>query len=93
MPLHRNESSKQKTLSLADSSTYVKENYLLSRERVTVYTQVSSEEATSITPGFLFKGKGTRIKVNPPPNVHVQFAPKGSYRLDNMIETIKKTAK
>ncbi|KAK7467855.1 hypothetical protein BaRGS_00036926, partial [Batillaria attramentaria] len=86
MPLHRNESSGQKTLSMKDDTTYVKENYLLSRERVTVFTQVST--ATSPNPEFLFKGKGSRIKVNPPENVHTQFALKGSYRLENMLTTI-----
>ena len=43
MPLHRNESSSQKTLNLTGFDTYVKENYNLSRERVTVYTQASSD--------------------------------------------------
>ena len=42
MPLHRNESSTQKTLNFTGMDTYVKENYNLSRERVTVFTQVCS---------------------------------------------------
>ena len=37
MPLHRNESSTQKTLNFVDTDAYVKENYNLSRERVTIY--------------------------------------------------------
>jgi len=32
MPLHRNESASQKTLSFTGETTYVKENYMLSRE-------------------------------------------------------------
>ena len=86
MPLHRNESSGQKTLSMTDDTTYVKENYLLSRERVTVFTQVST--GAKIKPEFLFKGKGTQIHLQPPAGVHTQFAPKGSYRLENMLATI-----
>ena len=35
MPLHRNESASQKTLNIQGCDTYVKENYSLSRERVT----------------------------------------------------------
>ena len=38
MPLHRNESSTQKTSNFTGLDTYVKENYSLSRERITVYT-------------------------------------------------------
>ena len=45
MPLHRNESCTQKTMTLTGEQTYVKENYMLSRERITVYTQVSSDAA------------------------------------------------
>lgn len=86
MPLHRNESSGQKTLSMCDESTYVKENYMLSRERVTVYTQVST--GSKLKPEFVFKGKGVRIHLDPPQGVHTQFAPKGSYRLDTMLGTI-----
>lgn len=40
MPLHRNESASSKTMTLKGQETYVKENYMLSRERVTVFTQV-----------------------------------------------------
>ena len=38
MPLHRNESSQQKTLNFKGQDTFVKENHMLSRERVTVFT-------------------------------------------------------
>ena len=38
MPLHRNKSSSQKPLNFTSMETYVKENYNLSRERVTLFT-------------------------------------------------------
>ena len=63
MPLHRNESSQQKTTNFKGQDTFVKENYMLSRERVTVFTQVSSDPKINLPPEFLFKGKGTRTKV------------------------------
>ena len=63
MPLHRNESSQQKTLAFKGEDTFVKENYMLPRERVTVYTQVSSDREINLNPEFIFKGKGTRTKV------------------------------
>ena len=58
MPLHRNESSGQKTLNFKNMDTYVKENYMLSRERVTVFTQISSDSSIKVFPEFVFKGKG-----------------------------------
>ena len=78
MPLHRNESSAQKTLNFTATDTFVKENYMLSRERVTAYTQVSSDPKVKFKPEFVFKGKGTRTKLSPPPGVQVQWAPKGA---------------
>ena len=38
MPLHRNESACQKTLSFKSESTYVKENYMRSREGIACFT-------------------------------------------------------
>ena len=35
MPLHNNESSQEKTLDFKGEDTFVKENHMLSRERVT----------------------------------------------------------
>ena len=43
MPLHRNENAGQRTLSLKSEETFVKENYMLSRERVTRFTQLCSD--------------------------------------------------
>ena len=43
MLLHRNESSQQKTFNFKNQDTFAKENYNLSRERATVYTQLCSD--------------------------------------------------
>ena len=43
MPLHRNECSNEKTMTQKGQAVYVKENYMLSRERATVYTQLSTD--------------------------------------------------
>ena len=69
MPLHRNESSSPKPLSFTGMDTYVRENYNLSRERVTVFTQVSSDPDITLKPEFVFKGKGTRTCLHPPDGI------------------------
>ena len=58
---------------------------MLSRERITCFTQFSSD-----APHLVFKGKGTRTTSNPPDGVFCQWAPKDSYRLEQMLETIKR---
>ena len=59
MPLHRNESRMEKTLNFNDQTTYVKENYQLSRERPTVMTAVCSNSKKKVVkPKFLFKEAG-----------------------------------
>ena len=89
MPLHRNENASQKTVSFTGETTYVKENYMLSRERITVFTQVFSDTSNPLPlPEFVFKGKGTRTKLNHPPGIKSHWAPKGSYRLNTMLDTI-----
>ena len=50
MPLRRIENSQQKTMNFKGQDTFVKENYILSRERVTVFTQVSSDLAENYLP-------------------------------------------
>ena len=79
MPLHRNESAVQKTLSLKSEETFVKENYMLSRERVTCFTQLCSDPKFDLKPEFLFKGKGARTRLTPPEGVNDQWVLKGSY--------------
>ena len=85
MPLHRNESSTQKTLTFTGMDTFVKENYNLSRERITVFTQLCSDPGVILRPEFVFKGKGTRTVLHPP---QLNWVPKGSYRLEQMLYTI-----
>ena len=91
MPLYRNESSEQATLNFKGQSqnTYVKENHMLPRERATVMTRASSQ-AASPPPSleFIFKGKGIRVKINPPQGVNVQWAEKGSYRLEHLLKFV-----
>ena len=87
MSLYRNESSSQKTLNFTGMDTYVKENYNLSRERVTVFTQVSSDPDLTLKPEFVFKGKATRTSLHPPDGIKYNWAPKGSYRLEQMLYT------
>ena len=89
MPLHRNESAGQKTLSLKSEETFVKENYMLSRERVTCFTQLCSDPNVDLKPEFVFKGKGTRTHVTPPEGVNYQWAPRGSYRIEQILDMIK----
>jgi hypothetical protein len=50
---------------------------------------VCSDPDIVLQPEFIFKGKGVRVQLNPPPDVKFQWSPKGSYRLENMLETIK----
>ena len=88
MPLHRNESASQKTLNIQGCDTYVKENYSLSREPVTAFTQASSDPSIKVLPEFVFKGKGTRTKLQPSAGIKYHWAPKGSYRLEQMLATI-----
>ena len=82
MSRHRNKSSTQKTLNFVDMDAYVKENYNLSRERVTVFTQVSVSSDINLNPEFVFKGKGTRTKLDPPDGIKFNWASKASYRSD-----------
>ena len=75
-------------MSFKNLDAYVKENYSLTRERATVYTQVSSEPTMNLFPEFIFKGKGTCTKLNAPDGVKVQWSDSGSYRLEHMLNTI-----
>ena len=88
IPLHSNESSQKKTLNFkgAVQTTYVKKNDSLSRERITVITSVASQKSSS-APNleFVFKGAVKRVKLSPP-SVTLQWAPKGSYRLEHKIK-------
>ena len=70
--------SSQKTLAFKGLDTYVKENYMLSRERVTVFIQTSSDSSIDLKPEFVFKEKGMRTKLNPPSGIKFQWSECGS---------------
>ena len=65
--------------------------FITSRERVTCLTIVSSEPNKTYLPHFVLKGTGKRAQSgnNPPEGVFVQWAEKGSYREEHMLEMIK----
>ena len=88
MPLHRNESSSQKTLNFTGMDTYVKESYNFFCERVTVLPQVYSNPNLTLQPEFVFKGMGTRTTLRLPEGIEYNWPPKGSYRLEQMLYTI-----
>ena len=85
MLLQRNDVHGKKTLNFQrwTQTTYVKENYMLLRERVTVMTNILTS-SKKISPKYLLKGKGVKVKLNPPAGSSVQWAEKGSYREDNL---------
>ena len=85
MPLHKNESSGQSTLSLKSHGEFFKENHHL-RELVTIFTQIASNENIKLVHEFVFKDTGKRLpKLTPPNNYH--WADKG------LLETIKHLCK
>ncbi len=89
MPLHKLESGDESTMSFMGMETYVKENYMDSRERVTIFTQMSSQNRyPAPLPEFVFKGKGKHVTVHPPQGVKAQWSESGSYRLPHMIKTV-----
>ena len=90
MPLCLSETSGQKTMNLKNEDAFVKERYMLSRDRITLFTQVSSDDSIELPFEFVFKGKGTKTKLTPPPgkNVYYQWSEKGSYWEQQMLETI-----
>ena len=62
----------------------------MSRERTTVMTIVLSTNKIQTPPiEFVFKGTGKRVKVYPPAKTSVQWAEKGSYRLEHILEFIE----
>ena len=63
---------------------------MLLRERVTCFTQLCSDPKVTLLPEFVFKGKGTAIHLVFPKGVNYQWAPKGSYRIEQMLDMIKK---
>ena len=85
MPLHKNGSSGQATLSLKSNEEFFEENHHL-RELITIFTQIASNENIQLVQEFVFKGTGKRLpKLTPPNNYH--WADKGS------LKTIKHLTK
>ena len=66
MSLHRNKRGSEKTLPLKSERVFVKENYMLSRERVTCLTQLCNDTKVTVLPEFVFRGKGTKTHLVPP---------------------------
>ena len=58
MPLHRNESAREKYIWLKCEDTSIKENHKFSRERVIVFLQDASISDVNLKLEFTFKGKG-----------------------------------
>ena len=62
---------------------------MLSTERVTCFTQLFSDPKVDLKPEFVFKGKVSRTHLTLPEGVNYQWAPKGSYRIEQILEMIK----
>ena len=86
---HRNESAGQKTLSLKSEETFVKENYMLSRERLTCFTQLCSDPKVDLKTEFVFKRRGTQTHLTPAEGANYQWVSKGSYRIEQILDMIK----
>ena len=89
MPLRRNKSTSQKSLSLKSEATFLKENYMLSRERVTCFIQLCSDPKFDLKPDFIFKGKGTRTHLAPSQGINCQYGSEGSYRIKQILGMMK----
>lgn len=59
--LHCMKRSAEKTMNITEEETFVKENHALSREQVTVYTQLSTEKGAPFKPEVIFKGTSINI--------------------------------
>ena len=82
-----------KTLNLKNEDTFVKENYMKSRDRITFLFQIASDENIKLQKEFIFKGKGTRSKIKLPDNlkdeVKYQWSTSGSYQLEQILSSIE----
>ena len=90
MTLRRSE-SRGKAATISKISTRLSKKILpyISRERVTAFTQVSSDPTINLVPEFVFKGTGKRPPtLDTPEGSHYQWAPKGSNRLEHLLVTI-----
>ena len=88
--MHRNKSSGQATLRFKNTEVFIKENHYLSIEHVTLSVQIATDGGVDLYPEFVSKRTGKRPpKLTTLPNVHYQWPPKGSYCLEQLLETIK----
>ena len=62
---------------------------MLSRERVTCFTQLCSNPKVGLKREFVFKGKGNRTYLTSPQGVTYQWAPKVKYRIEQILSMIK----
>ena len=60
MPLNRNESSGQATLSFKNHEAFIKKNHHLSRECATAFTQIAINENIQLVPEFVLKDTDKR---------------------------------
>ena len=63
---------------------------MFSRERVTCFTQLCSDPKIEQRPELALKGKGTQTHLTPPKGVHYQWAPNGSYRIEQILGVVDK---
>ena len=89
MPLHRNKGAGQKTVTLKSEEAFAKVKYMLSRERVTCFVQLWSNPKGDLKPELLIESKGTQTHLTPPEGVNYQSVPKGSYRIEQILDMIK----
>ena len=91
MPLHLKKCSNIKITNFSGQSPHIRQRkpHTFPREN---YCDDNGCIHRKKTPNmkFVFKGKGTRTKLNPTPNVTVQWTLKGSYRLQHMQEFVRK---
>ena len=71
----------QKMPSLKSEEIFVKENCMLSRERVTCFTQLCSDPKVDLKPELVLKGKGTRTHLTPPEVSIINRPPKDHIEL------------
>ena len=68
------------------------QNFAASRSRYTFFVGATSRPnvVAAGLPEVVFKGKGTKTKLNLPKGVTVQWTPKGSYRDEEVVNFIRK---
>ena len=93
MSLYRKKSAGQKIKLLRNKNTFGKETYMLLKEWETCFIQISNNSNLNLLPEFIFKGKRIKPVFETPIGINYQWVPKGSYRFDQMLKTIKEYIK